>query len=250
MKRLQRILDRVRPCFAEGGKLCAFGPVFEAMDSFLLTPPLTARVAPFGRDPLDMKRLMLTVVIALTPCLAMSLYFFGLRVISIIVVSYAVGGAVEVAFAIIRKENICEGFLVTGMLFSLILPPALPLPMVAVGIAFGVFAGKELFGGTARNLFNPAIVGRCFLTLAYPAATTQTWVRPGGAPMGRLLEYITASDVNAITTATPLGLAKQGNFADVSLADLFVGNVGGNEVAPILDEIVFAIRIRRLRHEG
>lgn len=227
MKRLQRILDRVRPSFAEGGRFAVLEPVFEAMESLLFAPSAAARVAPFGRDPLDMKRLMLTVVIALTPCLVMSLYFFGLRVISIIAVSYVVGGAVEVAFAIIRKEKICEGFLVTGVLFSLILPPALPLPMVAVGIAFGVFVGKELFGGTARNLFNPAIVGRCFLALAYPAATTQTWVKPGAAPAGRLLEYVTTSDVNAITMATPLGLAKQGNFADVSLADLFIGNVPG-----------------------
>jgi Na(+)-translocating NADH:ubiquinone oxidoreductase B subunit len=120
------------------------------------------------------------------------------------------GGAVEVAFAVIRKEPIAEGFLVTGLIFPLVLPPAIPLWMVAVGCAFGVFVGKEIFGGTGRNLFNPAIVGRCFLVLAYPSAMSSSWVEPGHGITGRLLEYVSSSNVEAMTSATPLIHAKHG----------------------------------------
>jgi Na(+)-translocating NADH:ubiquinone oxidoreductase B subunit len=165
------------------------------------------------------------VIIALLPCLAASFYFFGLRMIAMIVVSYAAGGAVEVFFSIVRKEQINEGFLVTGLLFPLILPPALPLWMVAAGVAFGVLAGKELFGGTGRNIFNPAIVGRCFLALAYPAAMAGDFVSPGSGPTGRMLEYVTKSNVDAMSMATPLVLAKKGTL--ISLSNMFFGSTGG-----------------------
>jgi Na+-transporting NADH:ubiquinone oxidoreductase subunit B/electron transport complex protein RnfD len=143
-----------------------------------------------------------------------------------IVVSYAAGGAVEVIFAIVRKEDICEGFLVTGILFPLILPPKLPLWMVALGVAFGVFIGKELFGGTGRNVFNPALVGRCFLSLAYPKTMSASWLEPGTGLTGRLFQYVDASNVDALSSATPLALAKQGDFS--SLSDLFWGAVSGS----------------------
>jgi len=143
-----------------------------------------------------------------------------------IIVSYVAGGAVEVAFAVIRKEEINEGFLVTGLLFPLILPPTLPLWMVGVGVVFGVFVGKELFGGTGRNIFNPAIVGRCFLALAYPAPMSGNWMSAGGGWLGRMLEYVTASNVDAVSTATPLVLAKQGEL--VSFWKMLLGNTAGS----------------------
>jgi Na(+)-translocating NADH:ubiquinone oxidoreductase B subunit len=143
-----------------------------------------------------------------------------------ILVSYAAGGAVEVVFAIVRKEDIYEGFLVTGLLFPLILPPLLPLWMVALGVAFGVFIGKELFGGTGRNVFNPALVGRCFLSLAYPKTMAASYLEPGRALAGRLLTYVDASNVDAISSATPLALAKQGEFG--SFSHLFLGSVSGS----------------------
>jgi Na+-transporting NADH:ubiquinone oxidoreductase subunit NqrB len=154
VKRLLRLFEAVRPTFEKGGKLGFFEPVFEAMENFFFAPSTTTLAAPHVRDPLDIKRLMSMVIVAILPCLAASFYFFGLRLIPMIIVSYAAGGAVEVLFAIVRKEKINEGFLVTGMLFPLILPPALPLWMVAIGVAFGVFVGKELFGGTGRNIFS------------------------------------------------------------------------------------------------
>ena len=102
-------------------------PLYEAMENFFFAPASKALYAPFSRDPLDIKRYMSMVIIGLLPCVAASLYFFGLQIIPIIVVSYAAGGAVEVAFAVIRKEPIAEGFLVTGLIFPLVLPPATPL---------------------------------------------------------------------------------------------------------------------------
>ena len=226
MKRLLRLFEALRPTFEKGGKLGFFKPVFEAMENFFFAPSTTTVTAPHVRDPLDIKRLMSMVIIAVLPCLAASFYFFGLRLIPMIIVSYAAGGAVEVTFAIVRKEQINEGFLVTGMLFPLILPPALPLWMVAVGVAFGVLVGKELFGGTGRNIFNPAIVGRCFLALAYPAAMSGNWIEPGHELTGRLFQYVNASNVDAISTATPLVLAKQGGL--VPVWHMILGSVPGS----------------------
>jgi Na+-transporting NADH:ubiquinone oxidoreductase subunit B/electron transport complex protein RnfD len=215
VKRLLRLFEAVRPTFEKGGRLGFSKPVFEALEHVFFAPSTTTVTAPHVRDPLDIKRLMSMVIIALVPCLIAALYFFGWRLIPMIIVSYTVGGAVEVAFAIIRKEEINEGFLVTGMLFPLILPPALPLWMVGVGIAFGVLVGKELFGGTGRNIFNPAIVGRCFLALAYPAAMSGNWIKPGDEWTGRLFQYVSAANIDAISTATPLVRAKQGILVDV-----------------------------------
>ncbi len=226
MKRLLRLFEALRPTFEKGGKLGFFKPVFEAMENFFFAPSTTTVTAPHVRDPLDIKRLMSMVIIAVLPCLAASFYFFGLRLIPMIIVSYAAGGAVEVTFAIVRKEQINEGFLVTGMLFPLILPPALPLWMVAVGVAFGVLVGKELFGGTGRNIFNPAIVGRCFLALAYPAAMSGNWIEPGHELTGRLFQYVSASNVDAVSTATPLVLAKQGGL--VPVWHMILGSVPGS----------------------
>jgi Na(+)-translocating NADH:ubiquinone oxidoreductase B subunit len=226
LKPLLKLFEKFKPSFEEGRRLSTFKSVFEALENFFFGPLTTTAAAPHVRDPLDIKRLMSMVIIALIPPLIASFYFFGLRLIAMLVVSYAAGGAVEVLFAIIRKEEINEGFLVTGMLFPLILPPTLPLWMVGVGVAFGVFVGKELFGGTGRNIFNPAIVGRCFLALAYPVAMSSNWISPGTGLTGRLFEYVTASNLDAMTSATPLALAKQGSL--VEFFNVFIGNVSGS----------------------
>lgn len=226
MKALLNLFERLRRHFSEGGKLQAAKPLFEAAENFFFAADTRTPSAPHVRDPLDVKRFMSVVIIALLPCVLASFYFFGLRVLAIIVVSYAAGGAVEVLFAVVRKDQINEGFLVTGLLFPLILPPALPLWMVAVGVAFGALVGKELFGGTGRNIFNPALVGRCFLALAYPRAMSSNWIRPVAEFPGRLLQYVSVSSVDAVSSATPLGMAKHNQLA--SLSDLFFGNVPGS----------------------
>jgi RnfABCDGE-type electron transport complex D subunit len=147
---------------------------------------------------MDLKRFMTIVIIALMPSLLASVYFFGPRVLLMVLVSYVVGGLVEVAFACVRKTEIHEGFFVTGMIFPLILPPTTPLWVVAVGIFFGVFFGKEVFGGTGHNIFNPALVGRLFITIAFPTILTSGWSAPGA--------WRGATD--AVTSATPMALAK------------------------------------------
>ena len=229
MKFVLKIFKSVKPNFEEGGKFKTFLPLYEAMENFCFAPSTTTQLAPFARDPLDVKRFMTMVIIALVPALAMSYYFFGARLIAMIIVSYAAGGMVEVLFACVRKEPIAEGFLVTGMLFPMILPPTLPLPILAIGVIFGVLIGKELFGGTGRNVFNPAIVGRCFLALAYPKAMSGNFTTAGTEIPGRMLEYIHAGNAaahDAISTATPLVLAKQGEM--VNTVDMLIGNTSGS----------------------
>jgi len=226
MKWLLHLLTALRPPFEEGGRLHLMKPVFDATENFFFGPGARTSDEPHIRDPLDVKRYMSMVIVALAPCVAMSVYYFGLRVLAMIAVSYAVGGTVEVLFAVLRKEDINEGFLVTGLIFPLILPPALPLWIVGVGVAFGVLVGKELFGGTGRNLFNPALVGRCMLLLAYPVAMSSNWIKAGGGVTGRVLQYVDACSVDAVTEATPLVSAKQGSL--VPLMDLMTGQVAGS----------------------
>ena len=222
MKALLKLFERIRPNFEDRGKLRLGKPVFDAGENFFFAPGTRTTAASHIRDPLDVKRFMSMVIVALIPCVLASLYFFGLRVLAVIAVSYAAGGAIEVLFAVVRKEEINEGFLVTGLLFPLILPPGLPLWMVGVGVAFGVLVGKELFGGTGRNVFNPALVGRCFLALAYPKAMSSAWIEPIAKFPGRLMQY----SVDAVSAATPLAEAKQGQWA--SLSDLLFGNTFGS----------------------
>lgn len=177
-----------------------FHPVIEAMDEFFFGTDKVTPSAPHIIDGIDIKRYMSFVIIGLLPAVFASVYFYGLRVLIIIALSYAFGGLVEAMFSIIRRKPIYEGFLVTGLIFPLILPPTIPLWMAAVGIVFGVFFGKEVFGGTGRNIFNPALVGRVFLSLAFPEQFSTMWQKPFLGGMGGFARY--ASD--AVTSATPL----------------------------------------------
>lgn len=226
MKVMQDWLAALKPLFEKNGKLRPFWPVYQATNNFFFSQVEPTEHAPYGRDPIDLKRYMTLVIVALMPAFLASLYFFGPRVLLLLVVSYAAGGLVEVLFAMMRKEEISEGFLVTGFIFPLILPPGLPLWMVAVGAIFGVLVGKEVFGGTGRNLFNAALVGRCFLAFAYPARMTTAWFTPGPEKWLHLPACLAAVPPDAITSATPLGLAKGGEM--VSYLNLFTGNVAGS----------------------
>ena len=203
---LQKVIDSMYGLIGKNKFLNRFKPVLIATDEFFFgTDKVTT--LPHIVDYMDIKRFMALVVVALIPVTVASIYFWGLRVLAVIAVSYAFGGMVEVAFAAIRKKEIHEGFLVTGLIFPLILPPTTPLWVVAVGVVFGVLFGKEVFGGTARNIFNPAIVGRIFLSIAFPKIMSSEWRAP-----------IT----DAITSATPLVLFKnQGTIT--SYQDLLFG---------------------------
>jgi Na+-transporting NADH:ubiquinone oxidoreductase subunit B/electron transport complex protein RnfD len=205
----------LRSLFAALGKarlLRPFKPVLRTIEGILLGNRDTNLEAPFIRDHIEIKRYMSMVILALLPAVVAAIVFYGWKAVAMIAVSYVVGGIVEVLFALIRKKEIEEGFLVTGLIFPLILPPTAPLWMVAVGIAFGVFFGKEVFGGTGRNIFNPALVGRIFITIAFPELMSARWQKPF---------------TDAVTAATPLGLFKSTRTL-TPLMDLLLGQVSGS----------------------
>ncbi len=236
MKWLLKLVDRVRPAFSDGGRLRAFRPLFDGVEFFLFSPGERATSAPHIRDPIDLKRYMTPAIFGVVPCALAAVYFFGLRMLAMIVVSYAAGLAAEALFAVVRKEDINEGFFVTGIMFPLVLPPGLPLWAVAVGVIFGVVIGKELFGGTGRNLFNPALVGRCFLALSYAKIMAGSYLVPGAVPWGNFATrgiwegltscYVSAGTVDAVSSATPLAAAKAGTLEPA--LNLLWGNVSGS----------------------
>ncbi|PIE18624.1 MAG: NADH:ubiquinone reductase (Na(+)-transporting) subunit B [Proteobacteria bacterium] len=216
---LRRLLDKQAKRFEPGGKLHRFYALWEAQDTILYTPGHVTKGGTHVRDALDLKRMMITVVLALLPAVLMALYntglqanraiaagampldswqaelylalgfefapsfganvmFGALHLLPVLIVTFVAGGLVEALFAIVRGHEINEGFLVTGMLIPLTLPPTIPLWQVAVGTVFGVLIGKEIFGGTGMNVLNPALTARAFLFFAYPAQISgdQVWV--------------------------------------------------------------------------
>ncbi len=221
MKPLLSLMDKLRPTFHTGA-MKPFRPAFDAIDAFLFSVTERTDLAPHLRGPNNTKRYMSAVIVAVMPCIFAGVYFFGWRVIGMIVTTYVVGLLIELGFAMARKEEINEGFFVTGLLYPLILPPNLPLWMVAVGIAFGVLVGKELFGGTGRNPFNPALVARCFLLIGFPTAMSSGWAIPATGLPGGFGQW----SIDAVTGATPLAAAKQGAYAE--WLPLLLGTAAGS----------------------
>lgn len=220
MKFILDMHDKVRPDFEKGGKLERLHPLFEAQDTFFFTPAEVTHGAPHVRDAIDIKRTMIMVVFALIPAVLFGIWNAGYQynlvnqtgsldflsnmlqgamlVMPIILTSYVIGGLWEVGFAIVRRHPINEGFLVSGLLFPLTLPPTIPLWQVAVGISFGIVIGKEVFGGTGFNVLNPALTARAFLYFAYPAQITGDKVWTATIEGGKYIE--------GFTGATPLGV--------------------------------------------
>lgn len=222
MKLVRRTIENLYTIINKNKYLAKFKPILVATDEFLFgTDKVTT--LPHILDYMDIKRFMTFVIIALLPVTIASIYFWGLRVIAIILVSYIFGGLVETIFAIARKKEIEEGFLVTGLIFPLILPPTVPLWIVAVGSVFGVFFGKEVFGGTGRNIFNPAIVGRIFLTISFPKIMTVYWQEPYTLGLGGFVHY---QNLDAVTQATSLTLFKSQGII-TSFFSLFLGQGAG-----------------------
>ncbi len=176
---------------------------------------LTIETSPHVFAPVDTIYMMKGVLKALVPAVLASLYFFRWQAFWIMLT--AIGGCVLTEYALqkVRKRTVKVedmSAVVTGLLLALVLPPKLPLWMVFLGSIFAIALGKEIFGGLGHNIFNPALLARAFLMAAFPVALT-TWARP-----------IT---VDAMTTATPLGLAKFDHVV-TSYMPLFMGNVGGS----------------------
>ena len=179
---LRKFVDKIKPTFSEGGKLSFLASTFDAFETFLFVPNTTTSRGAHIRDCNDMKRTMIVVVVALMPALLFGMYntgyqvgmtgwaafWFGfLEVLPMIVVSYVVGLGIEFFFAQKRGHEVNEGFLVSGLLIPMIMPVGTPLWMIALGTAFAVIFGKEVFGGTGMNVFNPALVARAFVFFAY-----------------------------------------------------------------------------------
>ena len=263
MRFLGSILDSQSKHFRPGGRLEALYPLFEAGETFLFTTGKVTRGASHVRDGLDLKRMMMTVVVALLPCVFMAMYNTGyqahlaiaggalpldtwqtdvmdalgyafdpsdftaclvhgvLYYFPVLLVTFLVGGNCEALFAMVRKHEINEGFLVTGMLFPLILPPTIPLWQVGMGVAFGVIIGKEIFGGTGMNILNPALTCRAFLFFAYPGQISgdAVWIAAQTGADG----YSGATWLSEAAVAGPQALT-----AGVTWRDAFLGLVPGS----------------------
>ena len=255
---LRDFFDRIEPHFDKGGKYEKFFPIYEMIESFLYTPKTVTTVAPHARSYIDMKRIMTYVVLATIPCILVGLYNIGLQVntaiathgasgwraaivdfvgigfdpdnplanmahglfyfLPVYLTTLAVGGACEVVFATVRGHEVNEGFLVTSMLYALILPPSVPLWQVGLGIAFGVVIGKEVFGGTGKNFLNPALTGRAFLYFAYPAQLSGDTIW---------------TPVDGFSGATALAVAASDGYRELAARgmdwmDSFIGTVQGS----------------------
>ena len=242
MNGLRNMMDKMKPTFSKGGKLSFLGSTFEAFETFLFVPDTTTRRGAHIRDANDMKRTMIMVGVALLPALFFGFYntglqhfamlgqtaswwdctWFGfLRVLPIIVVSYVVGLGIEFAFAQARGHEVNEGFLVTGLLIPMIMPVDIPLWMVALGTAFAVIFGKEVFGGTGMNVFNPALLARAFIFFAYTPSISGETVWYAGLSRG-------AIPVDGFSGATALEqLGTTGTMA-YSPMDAFLGFIPGS----------------------
>ena len=184
MKFLRDFLDKQKPQFQKGGKFEKFHATFDAFETFLFVPDKTTQSGAHIRDAIDLKRTMSVVIMALIPALLFGIWNTGyqhflsmgqhpgfwpiigyglLKVLPIIVVSYVFGLGAEFVFAQIRGHEVNEGYLVSGMLIPLVMPADIPLWMVAVASLFAVIIGKETFGGTGMNVFNPAVLARAFV---------------------------------------------------------------------------------------
>ncbi len=273
MKKLRSLLDHIEPLFVPGGRLARFHAIYEMVDTLLYSPADVARGSPHIRDAIDLKRVMIIVVFAVTPAALVGIWNTGyqanmalqslglagidgwrgfllpmlgagydpaslydcvmhglLYFLPIYIVTMAAGGFWEVIFAGVRNHEVNEGFLVTSLLYALILPASIPLWQVAVGISFGVVIGKEIFGGTGKNFLNPALTGRAFLYFAYPAQISgdAVWTAVDGFSGATALG---ASAIDGMHGIAGIGLTwtqaflgqMQGSIGEVSAAACLLG---------------------------
>ena len=266
MKFLLKQIHKNDHLFQKGGKLERLHPLWEAQNTFLFTPPLKTQNGPHVRDSIDLKRLMITVVVALIPATIFGIYNAGYQqllaqgviklseggfstmtgdqhlqalisgatlVLPIILVSYAVGGLWEGVFSVIRRHPISEGFLVTGLLFPLTLPATIPLWQVALGISFGVVIGKEIFGGTGMNILNPALTARVFLFFSFPTDISgeEPWIAVASDAAVDGFSGATALLIAAAPDVTnPIQALSNFGYsgANFSLENMFLGFIPGS----------------------
>ena len=243
MKAIENALNKVKPNFESGGKLELLWPMFEGMETFLLTPDHKTHQGAHIRDRMDLKRLMVFVDFALLPCVLFACWNIGYQAelaeggssgdilwqfarglrhfMPLYMVTAMVGGTWELLFCVVRKHEINEGFLVTSLLFPLICPPTLPLWMAAMGISFGVVIGKEVFGGVGFNILNPALTARAFVFFTYPAYISGAKTADGlgvWTAAGRWMPGAeTVLPVDGFTGATPLLAVSNGDSGSYAI---------------------------------
>jgi Na+-transporting NADH:ubiquinone oxidoreductase subunit B len=240
----------------KGGKLEKYYYAYEAIDTFLFAPNTTNGVKGSQiRDAIDLKRLMITVVVSMVPCLLFGIWNVGhqhflaigqpdaalgdkiwigaIQVVPIIIVSYGVGLGIEFLFATLRRHPVNEGYLVTGMLIPLVMPPDIPLWQVAVATAFAVIIGKEAFGGTGMNVVNIALTARAFLYFAYPtdiSGSVWTYLGDGQAVAG-------------YSGATPLSIAGDAVTSGANVVESFGSfGAGWNDGVYTLSNLFMGLR--------
>ncbi len=242
MESLKNFFERTKPYVQKGAKYHWLHSVHDGFFTFLFVPNTTAKTGTHIHDYIDLKRAMSIVVLALVPALLFGMYNVGyqhfyaigelaqtgfwdiflyglIKVLPVVIVSYGVGLGLEFVFAQIRGHEINEGFLVSGMLIPLIMPIETPLWMVGVATAFAVIFGKEVFGGTGMNIWNPALVARAFLFFAYPAQMSgnNVWFSLDKGD----------TTIDGFTGATPMGDLAAGTV-DYTVADAFFGFIPGS----------------------
>ena len=241
---IKQFFDKIHPYFQPGGKLQAFHSVYDGLETFALVPNRTSKSGVSIHDAIDSKRIMSFVVIALIPALLVGMYNIGFQnykaasveasfvemfgyglivMLPKLLVSYGVGLGIEFVVAQWKKEEIQEGYLVSGMLIPMIVPVETPLWMLACAVAFSVIFAKEIYGGTGMNIFNPALVARAFLFFTLPTKmsgdtvwiSTQQWLGLG-------------NHLDGFTAATPLGQAANGHLVEASISDMITGLIPGS----------------------
>ena len=247
MMTLRSFIDKIKPQFEPGGKFSAFQSVFDGFETFLYVPNTTSKTGVSIHDAIDSKRIMSMVVIALIPALLFGMYNVGyqnylaagtlatasfwevfiygaLLVLPKIIVSYIVGLGIEFAWAQWKHEEIQEGYLVSGIIITMILPVGCPLWVLVLAVAFAVIFGKEIFGGTGMNIFNVALLARAFLFFSYPTKMSgdTVWVATEKfCGLGNDLP-------DAFSCATPLGQMAQNIAPSASVMDSVIGLIPGS----------------------
>ena len=235
MKFIKNIFDKNKPLFEKGGKFEKLMPLFETFETLFFVPDeVTPSRGVQIRDAVDLKRMMMTVIIAMVPALLFGIWNVGYQhglatgqelglgqqiwiglivTLPIIIVSYAAGLTVEFIFGIKKGHSLNEGFLVSGMLIPLVVPPTIPLWQVALATIFAVLIGKEVFGGTGMNILNVALTARAFLYFAYPSQISgDVWTYIGDGTV-----------IDGITGGTALAIANEASVAGNSVVTALAG---------------------------
>ena len=251
MNGLRNLVDKIKPTFEKGGKLGFLHSTFDAFETFLFVPNTVTKKGAHVRDCVDLKRVMIMVVLALVPAMLFGIWntgyqhslAFGLdwgfgdivlyglvKVLPLYVVAYLVGLGIEFVSAQIQGHEVNEGYLVSGMLIPLIVPVDVPLWMLAIAVAFAVIIGKEVFGGTGMNIWNPALLTRAFLFFSYPSKMSGETVWTGGVTrfMNEGVAYQAGNGlVDGFSGATPLANPTLDNLAP-KFMDMVIGTVPGS----------------------